>query len=520
MTASIGLLQPYGELPPRALVRYALKWQAAGLLLLVAHVVLTKESVGFAWIAMAILAGLYYKAPLAGLVVYFQFLLYQNWIISLFAVDMNITPFKVLQGTNFAAVFVLAAIAAPRLLVPKWYADRDIHQMLKVILFAVVVATGYGLVGAARSGVQSSAVYYREFVGPLLAIAVGLDVGRVWGYRTIATCLLVSIAASIGIALVEVSIPAEYYTWINAADFINLKGHDAIYNNKLYGATDVMDANIASFFNISGSDFTTTNYRFLSTIMHSISYGYVLAVAAFLVITLYRAYWLLLLIPMLVAIGVKGSLLLFVCVITLWFIWSSSRSTMMLVISTVLLMSAYVAIGLLRGMAVDDYHVLGFLGGWHGFLHNPLGRGIGVGGNLSSTAATGFHWQGTGGFISGGVDFAVESAVGVLLYQMGIGAFAIFAAFLVLVKNAPFIKSLRAKPSRSDLWFIAVAVVMVNGVYQEEAYAPTAAALIMLVCAVLVINGQRRGIVLTPRANRVMREQRRAYVSAPEVAEV
>jgi hypothetical protein len=51
-------------------------------------------------------------------------------------------------------------------------------------------------------------------------------------------------------------------------------------------------------------------------------------------------------------------------------------------------------------------------------------------------------------------------------------------------------------PIRQDMLFIAVATVMVNGVFQEEAYAPVSAALLTLICAIIVANGERRGELL------------------------
>src|ERR1051325_5852508 len=135
MNAQIAILQPYAELPLRAAIRYTIKWQVFGLLLLVAHVVLTKLNFGFTLVSMLVLAGLYYKAPLAGLLGYFQLLIFQNWFIALFSTDMQIMSFKVLQGTNFAAICVMAGVAAARLAMPLWKNERDIHQIMRVMLF-------------------------------------------------------------------------------------------------------------------------------------------------------------------------------------------------------------------------------------------------------------------------------------------------------------------------------------------------------------------------------------------------
>jgi len=167
------------------------------------------------------------------------------------------------------------------------------------------------------------------------------------------------------------------------------------------------------------------------------------------------------------------------------------------------LMVAYITFGIKQGIATNDFHVLGFLGGVNGFVHNPIGRGLGVGGNLSATASAGFHWEGEGGFMATGADFALESAVGVLIYQMGIGGLAILAVFIVLLQPASFGKEVIQRtgkviiPQRQDMLFLAVATVMVNGVFQEEAYAPTGAALLALLCAVIIINGERSAVQLS-----------------------
>jgi hypothetical protein len=101
-----------------------------------------------------------------------------------------------------------------------------------------------------------------------------------------------------------------------------------------------------------------------------------------------------------------------------------------------------------------------------------------------------------------GASFGLESAVGVLIYQMGIGSLTILAIFFSLIRAAPF---LRRKPQGRDVWFLALATVAVNGVFQEEAYAPTAAGLIALLCAVVLINEQRQAVPLTGRTKLIVR---------------
>ena len=503
MQPQLAILRPYAELPTGTAIRHAIKWQIVGLLLLAGHVMLTKQSVAFFPLTLILLGVLYFYAPLAGLLVYFQLLLFQNWIIALFAPNMVPMTFTLLQGTNFGAITILACIGLTRLMTPVWEREKIIAQALWVVGIAMFLAIGYGGLGTLKEGPTSAAIYFREFMGPVFAMVVGLDVARVWGFKTVVTGFLVSAATTIIIALVELTIPLDYYSWINASSFYNLKASCCQYKVKMYSAADVLAGANANWFNISGNESTSaTSFRFGSTILHAISYAYVLAVVSFAAISLRRSVWLVITIPLMFIIGVKGAAILFISTVLLWWTWTLSRSTIFVVTCGLMLTVGYIGYGLLHGIEVGDYHVIGFLGGVNGFMHNPFGHGLGVGGNLSANAATdaggyGVNWTGQGGFQAAGADFAVESAVGVLIYQMGIGSLAIFAVFIIMLKEAPFLKLRRPRPRRYDIWYFALAAVMVNGVFQEEAYAPTGAGLIALFCAMLIVNEHRQAVVLS-----------------------
>jgi hypothetical protein len=161
-----------------------------------------------------------------------------------------------------------------------------------------------------------------------------------------------------------------------------------------------------------------------------------------------------------------------------------TRNRRFLAVAGIVMMVAYISFGLTFGQENADYHVIGFLGGVNGLIHDPLGHGIGVGGNLSLNAAAGVNWQ---QIQQTGADFALESAVGVLFYQMGVASLSVFAVFVALLLMAPFNRI----ESRHLLMFIVLATVAVNGVFQEEAYAPTAAGVFTILCAVIIANGDR-----------------------------
>src|ERR1044072_9944093 len=61
----------------------------------------------------------------------------------------------------------------------------------------------------------------------------------------------------------------------------------------------------------------------------------------------------------------------------------------------------------------------------------------------------------------------------------------------------------RMVPSRQDIMFFATAMIMVNGVFQEEAYSPYAAGMVLLMCSCLVANGLRQRVVYIPSRNMI-----------------
>src|SRR5690606_14906966 len=116
-------------------------------------------------------------------------------------------------------------------------------------------------------------------------------------------------------------------------------------------------------------------------------------------------------------------------------------------------------------------HVIGFLTGLRDFFQNPAGQGLGIGGNLSSTSDN-LDWRHAQAV--GETPVPVESAVGVMLYQMGVGS-VLFFAFLGAVAASARRQIL--KTGSADFWFafVTVTTISANAVLQEEAfYSPLA----------------------------------------------
>ena len=493
MSATLGAC---AELPSGTAVRFALKWQLFGLLLMACHVILTKQSLFLAPLMLILLAWLYANAPLAGLIVYLNILIYQNWVIGLLAEGMDRdTTFVVLQGTNFAALVIMALIAWSRLAVPRW---RSLWPILWVVGVAIGLAAIYWGIGAVKEGITSASIYFRATTAMVFAVIVGLDLGRIYGYRTIAIAFLVSVALSLALDVVELVAPEAYYDATNAVPFMDLKTANDPKYDVFYSAKDILVHNEVIFFNLTGSDDSDLiQHRFIGTIMHPISNAYIIAAAALIAWSVNFGGLLLVIIPLLLLSSVKGATLMVVCSMALWFCWTTSRSRWFLGICGAILFVIYVGLGLAFGQENGDYHVIGFIGGFNSLFSAPQGHGIGVGGNLSQSAAGGFKWQ---NFQQAGASFALESAVGVLFYQMGLASVAIFAVFVILLKMADFDLPPYGRRiiNRHGLMFIVLATVAANGVFQEEAYAPTAAGLFTMLCAIIIANGNRMPTTLNP----------------------
>jgi hypothetical protein len=496
---------PVAELPNGTLLGHVLLWQVSGLILMVCHVLLVRDNIWLVPIVPLIVGWLYLNAPLSGLIVYFQILIYQNLIVSIFSPGMEYQPtYVTLLGTNFAVLSVIALIALYQLTAPHW---QRVRALVWLVLAALAMLAFYTLFGATKAGMTSALVYFRNFASPLFAILVGLDIGRTWGFKTVGVAFLLSAALAIGLGIIEYAAPLSYYEWTNTVDYLGLKYSLQPGGRGIYVPQDIIDVFNMVFLNISGEDPSESlmhTFRFGGPIITPTSFAYLLSVTGLTAICVRRSAWLAIVLPLLFLIGAKGASLLLLLTLTVWWVWKLSRSKYFAALSGAILSIAYVAFGIIFGLERNDYHIVGFLGGVHGLIADPLGHGIGVGGNLSAVANAGFKIDGPGGFTRLGAEFALESAIGVLIYQTGVASLLYFAAFGALVYLVPLgdMRGNQVLPARRDIMAFAVAMIVVNGVFQEEAYSPYAAGMIALLCACMVANGRRREVSIAPSSNR------------------
>jgi len=195
--------------------------------------------------------------------------------------------------------------------------------------------------------------------------------------------------------------------------------------------------------------------------------------------------------PLLLLCSVKGASILFLFVS---FAWISTRlfGAVGTLVVCLLGLVIYVGAGIYIGLQIGDYHVIGFMGGWNGFIQNPFGRGLGVGGNFSEGFSS-IDWGAAQQ--AGSVDGAVESAVGVLLYQMGIAALVPLAFYAAIAMKAWRLYASSGILTQGLAAF-GVLVTMVNGIFQEEAvFAPPALGLLLCLAGLVLGNAIRTRFV-------------------------
>ncbi len=400
--------------------------------------------------------------------------LFQNLVVAWFTPFVpDDNTFDALRGANFVilmtafGLFVLAALQQR---------VRRLPALRPWLLFGFAlsgVICLYLVLGAARGGPKDAVIYFRNTITPLACFHIALLAASLYRIDLrIPMVWLCTIAVAYG-----------YLEQIFRMDFLGLF-HGDLYIQRglkeqieagvwekalretgfvLRGLEDTMTA---TFFNTAFfGDALPRIFRNGGPNFHPISYAYALSLLSSWL--LFRGRWLLPLaaFPILLVIGSKGAAFLLCVALMSRLFYRPSRARLTLA-AVVLLATAWTVAATAYGARHGDYHALGLIAGVRDFLANPLGQGLGIGGNLSSTSVN-LDWDRAQG--EGAAAVPVESAVGVMLYQMGIGSFVFFGFLAALAVTAGRRLLETGKP---DFLFAFVAVVTIsaNAVLQEEAF--------------------------------------------------
>jgi len=443
-------------------------------------------------VAIAIILAVPAYAPAVAIFVLF----FQNLFVSVLSSFVS-SPAELdfIKGYNFLLCAVMWLGMLGFYAVNQRAYSAEANRIMRWSIFVLAVVGVYFALGLAQNG-QAASIYLRNIVLPLFLFQLSLLTAAAYQVRitpflvTLAACLLLCGYIEFAFRDFWLAITNGYAFW----GFDEIKAPrsgawEAEMRLTGYVPVDLKDRFSFDFLNTPLlEDFGLSKMlRIFGPNMSPISFGYGIAFFALFLFSAGRYVLALAALPLLILCGVKGPLIL---VLFVALAWASHRllGALPTLLLTALGLVAYAVIAIRVGLQIGDYHVIGFMGGWHGFLDKPLGRGLGVGGNLSDGY---FSIDWSAAQQAGTMDGAVESAVGVLLYQMGIAALAPLGFYLAVGLKAWRLYASSAILTQGLAGF-GIIVVLVNGIFQEEAlFAPPALGL-LLSLAGLVIGNQMR----------------------------
>lgn len=389
--------------------------------------------------------------------------------------------FRYARMYNFVLLVTMwMAIVVP-VLVARDGAERS-TPVMRWSIWALVITGLYFLFGLASHG-SSAVMYLRNVAMPILCLQLAFVVA--FRHRVDLRPL-----AAIGVFVLLYGYSELFFQ----LDFLRLFNGDEYVRRQAEGLwlsgywvremqetgfvlRDLNEAMTGTLFNY----FSTLDiriYRLTGPNFHAVSFAYLVGFGIIFSICVWRRYLpALIALPIFVTAGSKGALAYVVLVVGAVIAARWLRKSWVFPVFCAFVV-VYGAFMLGVAIAQQNYHALGFMAGVDKFLSNPIGHGLGAGGNLA-TRFESIDWSRAQQL--GRTDEVVESAVGVLIYQMGIGALALFAMLCVLARSCWSAYKATGHPMLSVAAF-ALPVLLANGVLQEEAlFAPLALAVMLLV---------------------------------------
>jgi hypothetical protein len=463
----------------------------AGAALLIAHVVFAARfGVGVVVAFALVVALLTALVPQLAFAVLIEALLFQNAIIAAALPEGSGTDVLVLlQATSSAASIAVACVALPAIVLRRARLEAGTMRVLGAGLCFALVVVAYTAYGAVVADMVSASAYARIYlIGPMLLVC-GMFFRHQLSSRFCSDALCLAGWVLIAWGAAEVLAPYTLYDLFDVPRFMNLKFAAQPGGEYFASVASAIETFTRPFLNLSGKfGLDLKLLRLNGPNLHPISYAYGVVGCALVAVLARRRLLTALAVCLTVLIGAKGPLFELVVSLALTGLYQMTRSPRLLSIVLGAVLVLYSGGGLAYGVASGDYHVIGLFRGLSGFLQNPLGHGIGVGGNLSALAQSTSAWL---NFEHNGGSFALESAVGVVLYQLGLAGVALVAllatTFRLLWRRA--LSSDEASPA--VILPIALAALAVNGVFQEEALSPAGWGLLLFVAA-LASPGTRR----------------------------
>jgi hypothetical protein len=446
-------------------------------------------------IACAIIAAAPGYAPPIAIFV----LLFQSIFVSILSPYIaGPSELEFIKGYNFLDCAVMWLVTFGLYVLRRRDRSPEVDRLMAGSTLVLAAALVYFIAGFTHDGLAAS-IYLRNIVLPLFLFQLALLTAATYEIRI--TPVLVAIAVLfIVCGYVELvfrdfwlAITNGYAYW----HFDEIKATNLGSWEREMRATGNVFVNLKDRFSY---DFLNTPLldglglsqmlRVFGPNISAISYAYGVGFFVLFLFSVGRRLLAIAALPLAVLCGVKGALILVLFVAGAWISTRLLGATVTLVLGFLGLI-VYVIVGLHVGLKIGDYHVIGFMGGWHGFLQAPFGRGLGVGGNLSPDFFS-IDWRAAQQ--AGSVDGAVESAIGVLLYQMGIAALLPLGFYFFIAMKAWRLYAVSGLLTQGLAAF-GMFVVLVNGFFQEEAlFAPPALGLLACLAGLVLGNAIRSDV--------------------------
>jgi hypothetical protein len=407
--------------------------------------------------------------------------LFQNAVVALISPLLSGQhDFTLARSYNFLLVVTFWLVISFSHLLGRRRLGEGVATVLRYSYGVLLLIGIYFVIGALHDA-NGAVIYLRNIATPLMCLQIGLVIGERARPNILAPLVLLALL-SLSYGYLELLFQMDFLKLFNGDTYLYLQMQDRIdggeFVRSMYetgavyrGLADTITTTPFNYF----SELGFKVYRLMGPNFHPISFAYVIAFFAIVLIaTRLGAIYLLASLPLLVVIGSKGAVAYLLFTVIAVLAARRYRGNALFAIF-VLALAVYAGAALGIALVEKNYHALGFIGGLNQFVANPLGHGLGVGGNLTTEPVDWSKAQQLGH-----TDTAMESAVGVLLYQMGIAALAVLAFFCWLTWRC-WREYRRVGLATLAAASFGILALLVNGILQEEAlFAPLALALMTL----------------------------------------
>lgn len=383
----------------------------------------------------------------------------------------NVPSFSLSLGTGFFITCFFAAYCGISWLKFQHTLPSKNQKLLYWVLlfsFVVIIYSGLGLVS---SDAKSVTTYLRVYLGAVMFLVIGIGAGYTVSADFLAATIRIIATTLVIWGISELLFTKELLGFFDILDYTRMKflGLRPVVEN--------LDALIKPqpYLNLSGQfGLEFKLHPMVGPHIHAISYAYELAFCT-LVCFMYN-YRLLATacIIILILVGAKGPIVETFAALSFYVVYYRVGRPRVLMFAVLAYAIAYISIVSYYGIVSKDFHMLGLLGSINGFLTNPVGRGVGVGGNMSteglneSTLSKFQDYQ-----HQGATPLALESGFGVMLYQLGIATLVFLAFYYFIIRNLWDNVTQNGMDKRKIVLPLALVFILVNSLFQEEAFSPS-----------------------------------------------